>query len=406
MTIETCSTPSLGKPSAPDGVHGSKGKTNGSGKSSSVGANGFMAILACVDEVGTAAGSDAIGILGESRAEAPVDPSVPNLVAALTLFDPLAMGQPADLPKVVPDAAPSLLGDGGLNVGIGEIGSSESPSGALGSLTAKPFSAPGNDKVVAPSGAPVPFDLPVDVVPRGHPKAPKDLSAGQELVATSAGELAQRTDTNGQVDVRKGVPDPVGVGVVATSVANGAMVGTFGLTDRQIGTNRERSVFKSIGHEGTNNTQLVTNGASSPGVSSTTIVAPTAEVYVAEQVSYWISRDVQNAELKLDGIGKEPVEVSISMQGNEAFVMFRTDESQARSVLENASLQLKDLLQREGLVLSGVSVGTTGAGESGGQNQRPRQGWKQGFVSSVEAASASARSDPMRISGRALDLFV
>ena len=81
------------------------------------------------------------------------------------------------------------------------------------------------------------------------------------------------------------------------------------------------------------------------------------EMQVAEQVSYWISQDIQNAELTLDGLGKDPVEVSIRMHGNEAQVSFRTDELQTRDLLQGAASHLKELLQSEGLVLSGVSVG-------------------------------------------------
>lgn len=48
------------------------------------------------------------------------------------------------------------------------------------------------------------------------------------------------------------------------------------------------------------------------------------------------------------------------MHGNEAHVAFRTDEMQARAALESASSELKDMLQREGLTLSGFSIGGSG----------------------------------------------
>ena len=140
-------------------------------------------------------------------------------------------------------------------------------------------------------------------------------------------------------------------------------------------------------------------------------VAPGTEVQVAEQVKYWISHDVQNAELKLDGLGKDPVQVSISMSGNEANIVFRTDESQARGILENASAHLRDMLGREGLVLAGVSVGTSGGGAadgSGGGAPRQRGSVRQTTV--APAALPSVASGPRRPSGgnsgRALDLFV
>jgi len=129
-------------------------------------------------------------------------------------------------------------------------------------------------------------------------------------------------------------------------------------------------------------------------------------MYVAEQVKYWISNDVQSAEMKLDGLGDNPVEVSISMHGNEAQVSFRTDELQAREALENASVELKGLLQREGLVLTGVSVGTAGAGDSGNQERKSRQGARQALVSAAASLTTDDASISKRASGRTLDIFV
>jgi flagellar hook-length control protein FliK len=136
------------------------------------------------------------------------------------------------------------------------------------------------------------------------------------------------------------------------------------------------------------------------------MVGPTLDVYVAEQVKYWISNDVQSAEMKLDGLGGNPVEVSISMQGNEAQVAFRTDELHAREALEKASLHLKDMLQREGVVLTGVTVSTAGAGDQGAQERRPRSGARQAEVTSALPVTNQAVLGGNRVTGRALDLFV
>ena len=127
----------------------------------------------------------------------------------------------------------------------------------------------------------------------------------------------------------------------------------------------------------------------------------------AEQVSYWLGGDVQKAELTLDGFGADPVEVSISMQGNEAHVMFRTDEAQTRDALANASVELKASLDRQGVLLSGVSVGTSGSGDpSQQQSQGKSSGWRS---AKVEAApldpKVSARPSPAA-SSRSIDLFV
>ena len=149
-------------------------------------------------------------------------------------------------------------------------------------------------------------------------------------------------------------------------------------------------------------------GVSSNGysVGGSADVAPAPDMQAAEQVKYWISQDVQNAELKLDGLGDKPVEVSISINGNEAHVAFRTDEIQTRGVLESAGMHLKDMLAREGLLLSGVSVGTSGANDGGGGERKPRQGMKQGMVNAAPVSGVETANRARGASGRSLDLFV
>jgi flagellar hook-length control protein FliK len=141
------------------------------------------------------------------------------------------------------------------------------------------------------------------------------------------------------------------------------------------------------------------------GVVATGAAAP-MDTYVAEQVSYWITQDVQNAEMTLDGVGQSPVEVSISMQGNEAQVAFHTDESAARQALEDASEQLRDMLQRQGLVLAGVTVGNAQTGDSGQQQGRPRQDARRALVASEEPVRAAQGHRASGTTGGAVDLFV
>lgn len=152
------------------------------------------------------------------------------------------------------------------------------------------------------------------------------------------------------------------------------------------------------------------NGTSAPQ-SYSTAAAPilhSFESQLQEQVTYWIAQDVQHAEMTLDGMGKEAVEVSIRMQGNEAHVAFRTDELQTREALEQAGASLKDMLQRQGLLLTGVSVGLSHRGQEQGQTpeSRPRQGIRHTQV-------GAATMDPLPVLGNrthqgvhTLDLFV
>lgn len=174
----------------------------------------------------------------------------------------------------------------------------------------------------------------------------------------------------------------------------------------------ERHPLEPIGAKmaPTDGTYSQPQAASAPmgmdGVVAAQSAAP-LEAYIAEQVTYWISQDVQSAELTLDGMGASPVEVSISMQGNEAQVTFRTDEMHARAAIENASEQLKDSLQRQGVVLTGMSVGTSHGGDtSGGQGRRPRQEGRQAVVNALVPAQVEGVTRQSAAQGRTVDLFV
>ena len=149
---------------------------------------------------------------------------------------------------------------------------------------------------------------------------------------------------------------------------------------------------------------LGTTSYASTAVSDVAGMSP--EMQVAEQVTYWITQDVQNAELTLDGLGSSPVEVSIRMSGNEAQVFFRTDELQTRDLLEGAASHLQELLQSEGLVLSGVSVGASGSGSAGEGQQRPSQGGRQTTLVQAVPEPVAPRKLSTGTQGRSLDLFV
>jgi hypothetical protein len=169
---------------------------------------------------------------------------------------------------------------------------------------------------------------------------------------------------------------------------------------------RERTVFRSTAEDGFTVGQTLTPTTGSAAVQYTSAMQMAPEVFIAEKVAYWISNDVQHAEMRLDGIGSDPVEVSIRMHGNEAHVAFRTDEWQARAALENASTHLKELLQREGLVLTGVSVENSGTGGAGDKQGRSRQGGRQTSVVSAVPMQADRGVVSRRVDGGSLDLFV
>lgn len=131
-----------------------------------------------------------------------------------------------------------------------------------------------------------------------------------------------------------------------------------------------------------------------------------AEDAVAEQVAFWVHQNIQNAEVTVKHDGK-PVEVSVSLTGNEAHVAFRSDQAQTRDLLDASVSQLREMLRQEGLELSGVTVGDSGAQAGEGGSQRGQQGAPRNVQVAVPAeAGTRTRSGVDILSDRAVDLFV
>ena len=134
----------------------------------------------------------------------------------------------------------------------------------------------------------------------------------------------------------------------------------------------------------------------------------TTEMRVAEQVSYHVGRGAQSAELEVEGIDEKPIHVSIDLQGQDARIEFRAEQAQTRQVLQDAMPHLREMLEREGLTLAGMSVGSSGP--QGGQEQpseRGRAGLRQGQVeATVEGPASAAGARSALPSGRTLDLYV
>jgi len=196
--------------------------------------------------------------------------------------------------------------------------------------------------------------------------------------------------------------DPAPAAATAAEILTGSSLGT----EREI-LREQNAVFKINQPDVVPDLQTysATGADNSFSLSSAEGAVP-METYVAEQVTYWINQDIQNAELTLEGIGLDPVQVNISMQGNEAFVTFTTDEQQARDALESARQQLEDMLQSQGIQLSGLSVGSHGSGNAGTQDRNPRQGNKQTVVTSVQPEIQENKPKSGLTSGSTLDLFV
>lgn len=439
MTVETASAQNTSRPTATESKH-AKGKTGDAHGQGADGLGGFMAILASMDpsDLAVPKGSEvhltgnglgAVALAALQRASAALK-GVAADAEAVGLTDPAngsgAAGTVADLAKllhdgeVVLDASappppidvprqPDLPLDTSVLLAqaaqwIAAAGPSleqSQPKGvnAMATSLAGVGKPEGTALVHAALGE-IASEL-AGKVGKAQKDVAERLAAAQAASAEpTASKAPAAAETRQAPFLQKTVdapPNPTAAALTAAVVTP---------PSRREDMVRERSVFRSTAPDINSPLQTYAPAATTGSFANAPAQVTSMDTYVAEKVAYWISNDVQNAEMKLEGIGELPVEVSIRMQGNEAHIAFRSDELHARSVLENASEHLKDMLQREGVVLTGVSVGTAGAGDASSQERKSRQGARQAGVASVQPARAESVAGSPRSTGGALDLFV
>lgn len=390
MAIELGPTTAAPKPASTADAKNDQEKSVGSEQSDASGSGGFMAILVAIDT--SAAGPALAGdsLQGGALPAPDVNADVPLDAAAL-----LAQS----LQWVPPPSEEQATEQTTAGKGTALATSGGNPM-AAGKAPARPLADP---------DAALQQNLAAGVGTQNMRRAAKgqaDAASGQ---AAFSATLNASAATSGKTDAQTLLAAQKTEGTLTAPTAVETTLVAATAAPRREDQGHERSIFKMAAAEGPLTPQAVVT-APSPGTTAlgTPAAVSPSEVYVAEQVKYWVSSDVQKAEMTLDGIGNHPVEVSISMQGNEAHVAFRSDELQAREALENAGTHLRDMLQSEGLVLSGVSVGTAGTGNSGAQDQerQARAGGRLATVVSSQISPAGAASGSGRTSGRALDLFV
>ena len=405
MTLEA-SAPST-KPTANAASDARGRKPHAQGAAGVPPAVGFMAVLSTVDEASDApallAGQDSgqNGLQARANTAQEAIENIANSLLAAPLQQPVG-------PLTGASADPQSALTGGAT-GAQAVRGAKALSTAGARLQSAVADGQGKDGVMA-DGADAFGQSTGGLQKNGLTHAnDRALAASKAAVAASDGQVnsnvqgamkAQDVQFLASLDAMKAVQG--GADVVSATVLTAAAPAT---AERPTG---ERMHIRESSTEGAAAAQFSPLGVTSyasAAVQETGGVPP--DMQVAQQVTYWISQDIHNAELKLDGLGKGPVEVSISMNGNEAHVAFRTDELQARTMLEGAAVHLKDLLQSEGLVLSGVSVGTSGAGDTGGEERKQRQGSRQSGIVPITATVADTRRMPMvGATGRTLDLFV
>ena len=229
----------------------------------------------------------------------------------------------------------------------------------------------------------------------GKPGTTKELRAGFE--ASQLHQMQQKAEA-----VRVSMGDPV----LAPSVAVAPFAMAPWVAERR--GEGPSSRLEQRGSVGTPSGQAFGEGGASlvdlPGGASMDGLALSPEETITEQVTYWLGENLKNAELTIDHAG-QPIEVRVSLAGNEAHVAFRSDQAQTRELLDASMGQLRELLRSEGLVLSGMSVDSQAAGdhgEKGGDQPTGREGTAEVSVGAVEPTAPTRRI----LTDRSVDLFV
>lgn len=413
MNMERSSATTSPKAVAAPESNGVKGKTKSIGEAGAATVGGFLALLMSLETE---------GVIGEQGAGAGVFPADPLPAADTqlpTAEDPRAVALSAPDPSVLlapnlPSALALLLAQAG-EVAADKAGtfSDERPGAVTGRVR---LAAPaiGSDKLELPlaaSAAPG-FDGATDLKPGADglldqiaPSLPVRARQGAPSSAFQSGAGGNPTEsrTLGASSLMNvSARDPVLSGALLSGTGGD---GFLRQTDRVAGKSSAQP--SGYGAEGLGGPHALLGGSSvdlSPTLADPSM--PSLESMVADKVSYWVAQGLQTAQLKLDGLGSEPVEVSISLKGDQAHIGFRTDQPEIRQILEGAAAHLKHLLTGEGLVLAGVSVGASGQDGKGAQEQRSRPGTRQVNVVTTDVAPTESQQRVLPSVGRAVDLFV
>lgn len=130
----------------------------------------------------------------------------------------------------------------------------------------------------------------------------------------------------------------------------------------------------------------------------------------APTVSHWGTQHLRHASLRVGGEGgSDAIDIQLAVKGQEVQVAFQTDNAEARATLrESAGASLADLMQRSGIQLGGVSVGSQGTSQGdGGHSPRPAGLSTEALGRTARATEPASRPAPApRADGsRPLDVF-
>jgi flagellar hook-length control protein FliK len=114
---------------------------------------------------------------------------------------------------------------------------------------------------------------------------------------------------------------------------------------------------------------------------------PNWDKAMGERIQYMISKDIQQAEVKLTPPNLGPLEVRISLQHDQANITFLAAQAPTREALEAAIPRLREMFGEANLNLVNVDVGQR---DSSGQNP---PGWASGEQGHSNEALGTELSD-------------
>lgn len=419
------------------------------------GSGGFLALLAALGD-GAMGGGDGAPLDLAASGAAPSDVALTDAAKAAMEASAMAAWQGLLVPgaNVRVDAAAAERGQGGSILSAGAqtgavLGLEAQGGSAQGGLASLAGILPGTDGlsqgiVAETARLDTSADLQEGLPPVGGMAQGRIFSRMQSALAQKADAVEMSTGRSLGGGAAQQLPGHQGVAPAAVQMASERMVGmpVAGASDRSPGGMVDPAggavvasvaegllspVASARGGEGADAGGRSGEGRSSAGawldsgsgsapvepgsLDGATVFADPAqagvEEQVAEQVAYWVNQKTQNAELTLNRDG-QPVEVSVSLSGNEAHVTFRSDQPQTRELLDRSMAQLSELLRSEGLVLSGMSVGTS-AGQRDDAGGAERQGQRDGARQAKVVAAAPTGTASLLRGGapdRAVDVFV
>jgi flagellar hook-length control protein FliK len=380
MSIESSSTAS--SPKIPGAVESNSAKDKGkvkSGEKPDDGPGGFLALITALDS-----GADV------SAAATALDTDPALLLAQAGVVG--VVGATAATVAVGPGAVGSKAGVANEPVAQTALSTSGRASSAASLLTLEP----GNPKQAVDA-------MLEQAAQTSSASSIKGKGAGFQSAVSAALGDARALQQAGRADMTAREPALSGP-LVSSEIGDALLKPVQRSGNKFSGLSASAGIEGSWGHQALLAGNRVNTSAALAGPSMQSLGS-----MVADTVSYWVTQGVQNAELKLDGLGGESVEVRISLKGDQAHIGFRTDQPEIRQMLEGALVHLKEALKSEGLVLSGVSVGASGQDGAGAQEQRNRPDIRHSGPVSLIAADQVPTPGQRRVNlavGRAVDLFV